>query len=196
MPSMKVIPPGLDFSSLKVALPEDPARKEMEQMKPAYNARTTTSPRHTKHTSDDLPDTSKCKSFDQHLFTAHHHAMAGSSIRLRPHPIPPPPSKNQSVDSLSRNAFGQKLWVARECTCSLHHLMLRLLRGLGVSQHGHKNRRSLSPFSLRMLCAATSSGGSPMAQEKKERPPVRVDSSFRQDTSDPEIWKVALATIL
>ena len=41
MPAMKVIPPGLDFSSLKVDLPEDPAIKEMEQMKPAFNARTT-----------------------------------------------------------------------------------------------------------------------------------------------------------
>ena len=61
MPSMKVIPPGLDFSSLKVALPEDPARKEMELMKPAYNARTTTSPRQSKQTSDDLPDPSRCK---------------------------------------------------------------------------------------------------------------------------------------
>lgn len=44
MPSMQVIPPGLDFSSLKVDLPEDPAIKEMEAMKPAFNARTTLSP--------------------------------------------------------------------------------------------------------------------------------------------------------
>ena len=44
MPSMQVIPPGLDFSSLKVVLPEDPAIKEMEAMKPAYNARPTLSP--------------------------------------------------------------------------------------------------------------------------------------------------------
>jgi hypothetical protein len=28
---MKVIPPGLDFSSLKVAIPEDPTLKEFEQ---------------------------------------------------------------------------------------------------------------------------------------------------------------------
>ena len=41
---MQVIPPGLDFSSLKVDLPEDPAIKEMEAMKPAFNARTTLSP--------------------------------------------------------------------------------------------------------------------------------------------------------
>lgn len=44
MPLMQVIPPGLDFSSLKVDLPEDPAIKEMEAMKPAFNARTTLSP--------------------------------------------------------------------------------------------------------------------------------------------------------
>lgn len=50
---MKVIPPGLDFSSLKVALPEDPARKEMEQMKPAYNARVTASPRRTRQTTEE-----------------------------------------------------------------------------------------------------------------------------------------------
>lgn len=75
MPSMKVIPPGLDFSSLKVALPEDPARKEMEQMKPAYNARTATSPRQTKQTSDDLPDMSKGKSA----------ILSGSMARVR-HP--------------------------------------------------------------------------------------------------------------
>ncbi len=36
MPFMNVIPPGLDFSSLKVDLPEDPVIKEMQQHKPAY----------------------------------------------------------------------------------------------------------------------------------------------------------------
>ena len=57
MPAMKVIPPGLDFSSLKVDLPEDPAIKEMEQMKPAFNARTT-SP-HSFQTNDAFGDTGK-----------------------------------------------------------------------------------------------------------------------------------------
>lgn len=57
MPAMNVIPPGLDFSNLKVNLPEDPARKEMELKKPAFNARTTASPRATKDT-DDFKDTS------------------------------------------------------------------------------------------------------------------------------------------
>ena len=33
---MNVIPPGLDFSNLKVDLPEDPVIKEMQQHKPAY----------------------------------------------------------------------------------------------------------------------------------------------------------------
>lgn len=36
MPYMNVIPPGLDFSNLKVDLPEDPVVKEMLQHKPAY----------------------------------------------------------------------------------------------------------------------------------------------------------------
>lgn len=36
MPFMNVIPPGLDFSNLKVDLPEDPVIKEMLQHKPAY----------------------------------------------------------------------------------------------------------------------------------------------------------------
>ena len=36
MPYMNVIPPGLDFSNLKVDLPEDPVIKEMQQHKPAY----------------------------------------------------------------------------------------------------------------------------------------------------------------
>jgi sucrose-phosphate synthase len=31
MPNMKVIPPGLDFSNLKVSMPEDPTLKEFEQ---------------------------------------------------------------------------------------------------------------------------------------------------------------------
>ena len=62
MPSMKVIPPGLDFSSLKVALPEDPARKEMEQMKPAYNARITTSPRQSRHSVEEAPEHRPCES--------------------------------------------------------------------------------------------------------------------------------------
>lgn len=62
MPSMKVIPPGLDFSSLKVALPEDPARKEMELMKPAYNARITSSPRHSRQT-EDVPEHRPCGLF-------------------------------------------------------------------------------------------------------------------------------------
>lgn len=36
MPEMVVIPPGLDFSSLKVDLPKDPALEEMKQIKPAF----------------------------------------------------------------------------------------------------------------------------------------------------------------
>lgn len=35
MPSMKVSPPGLDFSNLKVAMPEDPVLKEFEEQKAA-----------------------------------------------------------------------------------------------------------------------------------------------------------------
>ena len=34
---MKVIPPGLDFSSLKVAIPEDPTLKEFEQARAAQD---------------------------------------------------------------------------------------------------------------------------------------------------------------
>lgn len=41
MPYMNVIPPGLDFSNLKVDLPEDPVIKEMQQHKPAYGGITT-----------------------------------------------------------------------------------------------------------------------------------------------------------
>ncbi len=37
MPLMKVIPPGLDFSALKVHLPEDPAVKELQQIAPVFN---------------------------------------------------------------------------------------------------------------------------------------------------------------
>ena len=37
---MNVIPPGLDFSNLKVDLPEDPVIKEMLQHKPAYGGLT------------------------------------------------------------------------------------------------------------------------------------------------------------
>lgn len=33
-----VIPPGLDFSNLKVDLPKDPALEEMKHMKPAFGA--------------------------------------------------------------------------------------------------------------------------------------------------------------
>ena len=40
MPYMNVIPPGLDFSNLKVDLPEDPVIKEMQQHKPAYGGTT------------------------------------------------------------------------------------------------------------------------------------------------------------
>lgn len=40
MPFMNVIPPGLDFSNLKVDLPEDPVIKEMLQHKPAYGGLT------------------------------------------------------------------------------------------------------------------------------------------------------------
>ena len=40
MPYMNVIPPGLDFSNLKVDLPEDPVIKEMQQHKPAYGGST------------------------------------------------------------------------------------------------------------------------------------------------------------
>ena len=36
MPHMMVIPPGLDFSNLKVDLPKDPALEEMKHMKPAF----------------------------------------------------------------------------------------------------------------------------------------------------------------
>ena len=40
MPFMNVIPPGLDFSNLKVNLPADPAIEEMQHMKHAFNANT------------------------------------------------------------------------------------------------------------------------------------------------------------
>ncbi len=40
MPFMNVIPPGLDFSNLKVNLPADPAVQEMQHMKHAFNANT------------------------------------------------------------------------------------------------------------------------------------------------------------
>jgi hypothetical protein len=38
MPYMNVIPPGLDFSNLKVDLPEDPAAKEMMKAKYGFGA--------------------------------------------------------------------------------------------------------------------------------------------------------------
>lgn len=38
---------------------------------------------------------------------------------------------------------------------------------------------------------ANLNGGSPNSSEKKDRPPVRAENSFRQDNSDPEIWKVS-----
>ncbi|KAK9809313.1 hypothetical protein WJX73_004061 [Symbiochloris irregularis] len=38
MPHMVVIPPGLDFSSLKVDLPKDPALEEMKAAKPAFGS--------------------------------------------------------------------------------------------------------------------------------------------------------------
>lgn len=41
---MNVIPPGLDFSNLKVNLPEDPVIKEMQQHKPAYGGSTPKAP--------------------------------------------------------------------------------------------------------------------------------------------------------
>lgn len=44
MPYMNVIPPGLDFSNLKVDLPEDPVIKEMQQHKPAYGGSTPKAP--------------------------------------------------------------------------------------------------------------------------------------------------------
>ena len=44
MPYMNVIPPGLDFSNLKVDLPEDPVVKEMLQHKPAYGGSTPKAP--------------------------------------------------------------------------------------------------------------------------------------------------------
>ena len=44
MPFMNVIPPGLDFSNLKVDLPEDPVIKEMLQHKPAYGGLTPKAP--------------------------------------------------------------------------------------------------------------------------------------------------------
>ncbi|KAI3435641.1 hypothetical protein D9Q98_001699 [Chlorella vulgaris] len=37
MPNMKVIPPGLDFSSLKVTMPEDPTLREFEQARAAQD---------------------------------------------------------------------------------------------------------------------------------------------------------------
>lgn len=61
MPKMKVIPPGLDFSSLKVDLPEDPVIKEMEQTKPAFNARTY-SPRASQDEPSGTPKTPKTPS--------------------------------------------------------------------------------------------------------------------------------------
>ena len=36
MPHMMVIPPGLDFTNLKVDLPKDPALEEMKSLKPAF----------------------------------------------------------------------------------------------------------------------------------------------------------------
>ena len=59
MPAMKVIAPGLDFSCLKVELPEDPARKEMEQKKPAFNARTTVRSPNSTQGSDAFKETNK-----------------------------------------------------------------------------------------------------------------------------------------
>lgn len=45
MPHMVVIPPGLDFTNLKVDLPKDPALEEMKAAKPAFGGSDGGSPR-------------------------------------------------------------------------------------------------------------------------------------------------------
>lgn len=57
MPYMNVIPPGLDFSNLKVDLPEDPAIKEMLKAKYGFGAQLA-SPHATREGQDPLSPTS------------------------------------------------------------------------------------------------------------------------------------------
>ena len=68
---MNVIPPGLDFSNLKVDLPEDPVIKEMLQHKPAYGGLTPkaadTSPKSgsdtPKKSQKNLGESSECHTY-------------------------------------------------------------------------------------------------------------------------------------